>query len=146
MLKTNYLFQKVRVHLPLPYSIVAILAAVCGGLCFLLPESKDMPTLEDMDSVNKDPVSKADNTKSGNPPTLLNQLSSLIKASKRKIDSLILVTQYSHDCHKWDYRNCQDFSWRRDINEYVGKFQTCPGPSLNFTKHQLVDSIFSLNS
>ena len=68
MLKTNYLFQKVRVHLLLPYSIVAVLSAVCGGLCFLLPESKDIPTLEDMDSVNKHPVGKTDNTESGNPP------------------------------------------------------------------------------
>ena len=53
-------------HLLLPYSIVAVLAAVCAGLCFLLPETKDMPTLENLDSVNKDPASKAENTENGN--------------------------------------------------------------------------------
>ncbi|KAJ7381647.1 hypothetical protein OS493_039886 [Desmophyllum pertusum] len=42
----------VRVHILLPYSIVAVLAFVCAGLCFLLPETKDAPTLENMDSVN----------------------------------------------------------------------------------------------
>ena len=55
-------------HPLLPYSIVAVLAAVCAGLCFLLPETKDMPTLENMDSVNKDSSSKAENTENGNLP------------------------------------------------------------------------------
>ena len=55
-------------HLLLPYSIVAVLAAVCAGLCFLLPETNDMPTLENIDSVNKDSASKAENTEKGNLP------------------------------------------------------------------------------
>lgn len=55
-------------HLLLPYSIVAVLAAVCAGLCFLLPETKDMPTLENMDSVNNDSASKAEIAENGNLP------------------------------------------------------------------------------
>ncbi|KAJ7383015.1 hypothetical protein OS493_031185 [Desmophyllum pertusum] len=47
-----YIVWLVRVHMLLPYSIVAVLAFVCAGLCFLLPETKDAPTLENMDSVN----------------------------------------------------------------------------------------------
>jgi len=56
------------VHLLLPYSIVAVLAAVCAGLCFLLPETKDMPTLENLDSVNEDSACKAEDTENGNLP------------------------------------------------------------------------------
>ena len=41
-----------RIHILLPYSIVAVLAFVCAGLCFLLPETKGTATLETMDSVN----------------------------------------------------------------------------------------------
>lgn len=55
-------------HLLLPYSTVAVLAAVCAGLCFLLPETRDMPTLENMDSVKKDSASKAEDTENGNLP------------------------------------------------------------------------------
>ena len=53
-------------HLLLPYSIVAVLAAVCASLCFLLPETKDMPTLENMASVNSDSASKAEMAENGN--------------------------------------------------------------------------------
>lgn len=55
-------------HVLLPYSIVAVLAAVCAGLCFLLPETKDMPTPENIDFVNKSSASKAENTENGNLP------------------------------------------------------------------------------
>ena len=55
-------------HLLLPYSIVAVLAAVCTGLCFLLPETKDVPTPENIDSVNKGSASKDENTENGNLP------------------------------------------------------------------------------
>lgn len=41
-----------RIHILLPYSIVAVLAFVCAGLCVLLPETKGTATLETMDSVN----------------------------------------------------------------------------------------------
>ncbi|KAJ7375562.1 hypothetical protein OS493_040387 [Desmophyllum pertusum] len=47
-----YVVWLVHVHILLPYSIVAVLAFVCAGLCFLLSETKDAPTLENMDSVN----------------------------------------------------------------------------------------------
>lgn len=63
-----YVVWLVRVHLLLPYSIVAVLAAVCTGLCFLLPETKDMPTPENIDSVNKGSASKDENTENGNLP------------------------------------------------------------------------------
>ena len=59
-----YIFQ-VRFHVLLPYSIVAVLAFLCSVLCFLLPETRDTSTLENIDSVNscatemieKEPVS-----------------------------------------------------------------------------------------
>ena len=54
-------------HLLLPYSILAVFATVCAGLCFLLPETIDMPTLENIDSVNKDSASKTEDTENGNP-------------------------------------------------------------------------------
>ena len=53
-------------HLLLPYSIVAVLAAVCAGLCFLLPETKDTPTLENIDSVNNSNATEL--TENGNLP------------------------------------------------------------------------------
>lgn len=47
-----YVVWLVRFHILLPYSIVAVLAFVCAVLCFLLPETRDMATLENMGSVN----------------------------------------------------------------------------------------------
>ncbi|KAL9983938.1 hypothetical protein ACROYT_G006187 [Oculina patagonica] len=47
-----YVVWLVRYNILLPYSIVAVLAFVCAGLCFLLHETKDAPTLENLDSVN----------------------------------------------------------------------------------------------
>nr|XP_058973447.1 organic cation transporter protein-like [Pocillopora verrucosa] len=47
-----YVVWLMRIHILLPYSIVAVLAFVCAGLCFLLPETKGTATLETMDSVN----------------------------------------------------------------------------------------------
>lgn len=49
-----------RIHILLPYSIVAVLAFVCAGLCFLLPETKGTATLETMDSVNNNPPELTD--------------------------------------------------------------------------------------
>lgn len=46
------LCQQISVHIILPYTIVAVLTFICAVLCFLLPETKDSPTLENMDSVN----------------------------------------------------------------------------------------------
>ena len=46
------LCQQIGVHIILPYTIVAVLTFICTVLCFLLPETKDSPTLENMDSVN----------------------------------------------------------------------------------------------
>ena len=46
---------QVRVHVLLPYSITAVLAFVCAALCFLLPETRDAATLENIDSVNSSP-------------------------------------------------------------------------------------------
>ncbi|XP_078358937.1 organic cation transporter protein-like [Oculina patagonica] len=60
-----YIVWLVRVHLLLPYSIVAVLAFVCAGLCYLLPETKDTPTLENMDSINNN-SSAAEVTENGN--------------------------------------------------------------------------------
>lgn len=54
-------------HLLLPYSIVAVLAFVCAGLCFLLPETKGTATLENMDSVNSNKNS-TELTKNGKLP------------------------------------------------------------------------------
>ena len=53
-------------HLLLPYSIVAVLAAACAALCFLLPETKDMPTLENIDAVNSSDAKEV--TENGNLP------------------------------------------------------------------------------
>lgn len=47
-----YVVWLVRFHILLPYSIVAVLAFICSVLCFLLPETRDMATLENIDSVN----------------------------------------------------------------------------------------------
>ena len=52
-----------RIHILLPYSIVAVLAFVCAGLCFLLPETKGTATLETMDSVNNNPSELIDKEK-----------------------------------------------------------------------------------
>ena len=57
------LCQQVRIHILLPYSIVAVLAFVCAGLCFLLPETKDTATLEDIDSVNSNSTEVSTNEK-----------------------------------------------------------------------------------
>ncbi|KAJ7392479.1 hypothetical protein OS493_012145 [Desmophyllum pertusum] len=58
-----YVVWLIRVHVLLPYSIVAVLAFVCAGLCFLLPETKDAPTLENMDSVNNNSAEVTENGK-----------------------------------------------------------------------------------
>lgn len=50
-----YIVWLMRIHILLPYSIVAVLAFICAALCFLLPETKDAATLETMDSVNNNP-------------------------------------------------------------------------------------------
>lgn len=63
------IFFQVRFHVLLPYSIVAVLAFLCSVLCFLLPETRDAATLENIDSVNssatemreKEPVSPEPN-------------------------------------------------------------------------------------
>lgn len=39
---------------------MAVLAFVCAGLCFLLPETKGTATLETMDSVNNNPPELTD--------------------------------------------------------------------------------------
>ena len=75
-------------HLLLPYSIVAVLAAVCAGLCFLLPETKEMPTLENMDSVNKDSASRAENTEKDNLPSKQDQ-------DKEEMGELLLNQSYT---------------------------------------------------
>lgn len=64
-----YIVWLVRFHVLLPYSIVAVLAFLCSVLCFLLPETRDAATLENIDSVNssaiemreKEPVSPEPN-------------------------------------------------------------------------------------
>ena len=43
--------HQVRVHILLPYSIVAVLAFICSALCFLLPETRDTATLENVNSL-----------------------------------------------------------------------------------------------
>ena len=52
-----------RIHILLPYSVVAVLAFVCVGLCFLLPETKGTATLETMDSVHNNPSELIDKEK-----------------------------------------------------------------------------------
>ena len=58
-----------RIHILLPYSIVAVLSFVCAGLLFLLPETKDAATLENMDSVNSNSTELTDNGKRPFEPT-----------------------------------------------------------------------------
>lgn len=49
-----YLIWLVRFHVLVPYSIIAALCLAASVLCCLLPETKDAPTLEVMDSVKGD--------------------------------------------------------------------------------------------
>ena len=72
-------------HLLLPYSIVAVLAGVCAGLCFLLPETKDAPTLENIDSVNNSYATEV--TENGNLP---------FEPSKEKEEMGELLLSQSH--------------------------------------------------
>lgn len=49
-----YLIWLVRFHVLVPYSIIAALCLAASVLCCLLPETKDAPTLEVMDSIKGD--------------------------------------------------------------------------------------------
>ncbi|XP_068710266.1 organic cation transporter protein-like [Montipora foliosa] len=81
-----YIVWLVRVHILLPYSIVAILAFICSALCFLLPETRDTATLENVNSLinnnNNDDQSteltekkpdSCEQSKEGDEKVLLNQ-------------------------------------------------------------------------
>jgi len=54
-----YVIWLVRFHVLVPYSLIAVLCFAASVLCFLLPETKDTPTLEVMDSVNSNSSAEA---------------------------------------------------------------------------------------
>lgn len=58
-----YINWLISVHIVLPYTIVAALTFISAGLCFLLPETRDSPTLENMDSVNSSSAEEPTNEK-----------------------------------------------------------------------------------